>query len=74
MLAAGLDGIENGYELGDAVEENCYEMGPERRAELGIDSLPGSLREATDEAEASDLVRYRAHVTSWELEEYLPVL
>jgi len=95
MLAAGLDGIDNGYELGAAVEENCYEMGPERRAELGIESLPGSLREATDAAEASDLVRntlgvelhgklienkriewarYRAHVTDWELAEYLPIL
>ncbi|MCD6361700.1 MAG: glutamine synthetase [Armatimonadetes bacterium] len=95
MLAAGLAGIEGEYELRPPVEENCYAMGPERRAELGIESLPGSLQEAIVETARSDVVRealgdslhakilenkriewdrYRAQVTSWELDEYLAVL
>jgi len=57
MLAAGLEGIERGYELRDPVEENCYAMGPERRAELGIETLPGDLNEAISVAEGSDVVR-----------------
>jgi len=57
MLAAGLEGIEQGYELRAPVEENCYAMGPERRAELGIETLPGDLNEAIYVAERSEVVR-----------------
>lgn len=95
MLAAGLEGIENEYEVSEPVEGNVYEMEPEERAARGIDSLPGSLGEAITEAENSDVLRralgdqllekllenkrievdkYRQQVTSWELDEYLPVL
>ena len=57
MLAAGLEGIEKGYTCPPPVEENVYEMSPERRQELGIEMLPGSLQEAIEEAENSELVR-----------------
>jgi len=57
MLAAGLDGIDKGLELGDPVEESLYEMTPERIRELGIKELPGTLSEALDELEADEVMR-----------------
>ena len=57
MLAAGLKGIEEGYELPAPVEEDIFEMSPEDRLERGIESLPGSLAEAITETEESSLVR-----------------
>ena len=95
MLAAGLKGIEEGYELPDPVEEDIFEMSPAARADRGIDALPGDLAEAIAETEKSELVRealgdhifskfienkriewdrYRAHVSGYELDKYLPVL
>ncbi len=46
MLAAGLKGIEEGYELPTEMTENLYELTEEERKEKGIESLPGSLGEA----------------------------
>jgi glutamine synthetase len=57
MLAAGLDGIDKGMELGDPVEESLYEMTPERIREMGIKELPGTLSEALDELEKDDVIR-----------------
>lgn len=57
MLAAGLDGIEKGYELPAPVEEDIFHMSSEKRKEMGIESLPGSLNEAIRECEQSELVR-----------------
>jgi glutamine synthetase len=57
MLHAGLEGIEKGYKLPDAVERDIYDMSEEERRDLGIASLPGSLNEAIEEMEKSDLVR-----------------
>jgi len=57
MLAAGLEGIEKGYELRDPVEKNIYKMTEEELKAHGIESLPGSLGEAIAETENSDLVR-----------------
>ena len=57
MLAAGLEGIEKGYEAPEPVEENVYEMSAEERERRGIEVLPGSLREAVEITEKSDLVR-----------------
>lgn len=57
MLAAGLKGIEEKYELPDPVEEDIFRMTAEEREERGIASLPGSLQEAIAETEKSDLVR-----------------
>jgi len=57
MLSAGLDGIENNYQLPDPVEEDIYHMSEAERKARGIQSLPGSLYEAILEYEKSDLVR-----------------
>lgn len=57
MLAAGLKGIEQGYELSPPVEEDIFEMSEEERKRRGIESLPGSLYEAIQETERSELVK-----------------
>jgi glutamine synthetase len=57
MLAAGLDGIENERQPPDPVELNVYEMDAAERSIRGIDTLPGSLIEAIEEAETSAFMR-----------------
>ena len=57
MLAAGLDGIKNNLQVPEPIEKNVYEMNAAERAKLGISTLPGSLDEAIELAEKSDLVR-----------------
>jgi len=57
MLAAGLDGIEKGYELPPAVEEDIYQMPEAERQRRGIDTLPDNLYAAIELAEQSALVR-----------------
>jgi glutamine synthetase len=57
MLAAGLDGIEKGYEPPPPVEENVYEMTEEERAKKGIGTLPASLWDAILLTEKSEVVR-----------------
>jgi len=56
MLAAGLRGIEEGYELPPEATNNIFEMTPEERAAEQIDALPQSLAEAVDVMERSELV------------------
>jgi glutamine synthetase len=57
MLAAGLKGVEEEYPFVEPVEEDIYEMDEQARCEVGITSLPGSLYEALQLVEKSDLVR-----------------
>ncbi|MFL6029858.1 MAG: glutamine synthetase family protein [Gaiellaceae bacterium] len=57
LLHAGLDGIEQGYELPDPMETNLYHLTPEQRRERGIVSLPETLGEAIDELAQSELAR-----------------
>jgi glutamine synthetase len=57
MLAAGLKGIEEGYELPDPIEEDIFEMSAKERETRGIESLPGSLGQAIHLTERSDVVR-----------------
>jgi glutamine synthetase len=84
VLAAGLRGIEKGYELP-----------AEREPLAGMESLPSNLGEAVDEMARSELVagalgdhvfewfirnkrdewaEYERHVSRWELRRYLPTL
>ncbi len=56
ILAAGLKGIEEGYELAAEATNNIFEMTPEERAIEGISALPQSLGEAIDAMEESELV------------------
>jgi glutamine synthetase len=57
MLAAGLEGIEKEYPLPEPTEENVFEMSEAERQERGIGTLPGSLFEAIQAAEESELLR-----------------
>ena len=57
MLAAGLEGIKNKYEVPKPVEENVYEMSEKERRARGIETLPGSLEEAIRLLEQSELMR-----------------
>ena len=57
MLAAGLEGIENKYELPDPIEEDIFEMNPAERKAHGITDLPGNLYSAILETEKSELIR-----------------
>jgi glutamine synthetase len=56
ILAAGLRGIEEGYELPPEAEDNIYEMTQAERRAAGIGSLPRNLDEALAEMEESELV------------------
>jgi glutamine synthetase len=57
MLHAGLKGIEMKYPLPEPVEKDVYHMSPAERAELGIEELPGSLKEAIEYAKKSELLK-----------------
>lgn len=95
MLAAGLKGIEGGYELPAGAEDDVWSLTSAERAAMGIRKLPESLGQAIKTMEASELVaetlgehvfdfflrnkraewqEYRAQVTPFELDRYLPVL
>jgi glutamine synthetase len=56
MLAAGLKGIDEGYELPSEATDNIYEMTENERRAQSIDRLPDDLNEAINEMERSDLV------------------
>jgi len=95
ILAAGMKGIDEGYELPAEAAANLYEMTPAQLAAEGIMSLPGSLSDALKSMEGSELVKatlgehvfewflrnkqsewqdYKAHVSRFELDRYLPRL
>ncbi|MGZ7016236.1 MAG: glutamine synthetase family protein [Acidimicrobiia bacterium] len=56
MLAAGLEGIDEGYELPPEATNNIFEMTAEERAVENIGALPQSLSESLDVMERSELV------------------
>ncbi len=57
MLSAGLDGIKNKTDPGDSLKMNIFNLTEEQRAEMGIASLPGDLKEAIDEMKNSSFAR-----------------
>ncbi len=57
MLAAGLEGIRQGLELPEAVEQNAFEMTDAERKKRGIRTLPQSLGEAIAIAQESKFLR-----------------
>jgi len=67
MLAAGLKGIEEGYELPTETTANLYELTAQERIAMGIDLLPSSLAEAIDAMADSELVAdaLGEHVFEW---------
>lgn len=56
MLAAGLDGIKNKYEIPAPTDRNIYVMSEEERIQEGIPSLPASLKEALDELVKNEVI------------------
>ncbi|WP_251151515.1 glutamine synthetase family protein [Cellulosimicrobium sp. Marseille-Q4280] len=56
MLAAGLKGIEEGYDLPEATEDDVWELTDAERRALGIKPLPQSLDAAIQIMESSELV------------------
>jgi glutamine synthetase len=56
LLAAGLEGIEKGYELPEPMEKNLYHLSPDERRKLGIEELPETLGEAIEVAAESELI------------------
>ena len=67
MLAAGLKGIEQGYELPSEASSNVFELTDEERAAEGIIQLPQSLAEALDTMAKSELVAEALgeHIFEW---------
>ena len=57
MLAAGLRGIEEKLECPPPRELDLFELSQEQRDGMGIQSLPGSLIQAIELCESSELVR-----------------
>jgi len=56
LLAAGLKGIEEGYELPAEAEDNVWELSETERRALGYAPLPASLDHAISYMEDSELV------------------
>jgi glutamine synthetase len=56
LLAAGLKGIEEGYELPPGAEDDVWALTEAERRALGMDPLPENLAEAISVMERSELV------------------
>jgi glutamine synthetase len=56
LLAAGLKGIEDGYDLPREAEDDVWSLTDRERRALGIKPLPSSLAEAISVMEESELV------------------
>jgi len=56
LLAAGLKGIEEGYDLPEGAEDDVWALTDAERRALGIDPLPASLDHAIALMEESELV------------------
>ena len=67
ILAAGLRGIEQKYDLPAEADANLFEMGDEALTKLGIDQLPQSLSDALKVMENSSLVHEALgeHIFEW---------
>jgi glutamine synthetase len=65
ILAAGMKGIEEGYELQAETKVNLFDR--EAASSAGVAELPRSLDEALDEMEGSDLAREALgeHIFEW---------
>ncbi|MFO7548656.1 MAG: glutamine synthetase family protein [Acidimicrobiia bacterium] len=67
LLAAGLAGVEGGYQLPPELTGNVFRMSTAERTAASISRLPGTLAEALDAMEGSTLVREALgeHVFDW---------
>ncbi len=67
LLAAGMRGVSEGYELPVEADANLFEIGDEVLAKLGIEQLPQSLSDALKAMERSELVHdaLGEHIFEW---------
>ncbi|CAB4599874.1 unannotated protein [freshwater metagenome] len=67
ILAAGMKGIREGYELAPEADANLFEMGDAALEKLGINQLPQSLNDALNVMESSELVQEALgeHIFAW---------
>jgi len=67
LLAAGMKGIAEGYELAPEADANLFEMSDADLAKLGIDQLPQSLSDSLKVMERSSLVQdaLGEHIFEW---------
>jgi glutamine synthetase len=67
ILAAGMRGVREGYELPDEADANLFEIDSDVLEKLGVGQLPQSLAEALAAMERSDLVREALgeHIFEW---------
>jgi glutamine synthetase len=67
ILAAGLKGVEESYELPPETTANLYEFSPEELAAYEIATIPSSLADAINVMESSELVAETLgeHVFEW---------
>ncbi len=77
MLASALDGIDKKLDCPDPLNNvNVYDLTKEKRVEMGISELPGSLGEALHELERDPVIKdtlgpvayeafYRAKMEEW---------
>ena len=56
LLAAGMKGIEEGYDLPPEAADTVWELSPQERKALGYEALPSSLDHALNLMEQSELV------------------
>jgi glutamine synthetase len=56
ILMAGLEGVKKKIDPGDPVDEDVYELTPERRRALGIGELPTTLKEALEEMKSDEII------------------
>lgn len=56
VLAAGLKGVQEGYDLPREAEDDVWALTDKERRSLGIDPLPKNLNEAIEIAERSELL------------------
>lgn len=57
MLMAGLDGIQKKIDPPSPADVNIYKLTKSERAEMGIDALPGSLFEALEALQQSEIAK-----------------
>src|SRR6267378_3804136 len=57
ILAAGIDGIENGIDPGEPNSENLYAIPHDELRSRGLETLPPNLLNATMELERDDVIR-----------------
>ncbi len=67
ILAAGMRGIREGYELPPEADANLFQLDDAQLASLGIDQIPSSLGDALKVMETSSLVREALgeHIFEW---------